>query len=82
MLLQPYLPSVDHEGETALIYLDGIFSHAIRKGPLLPAGAAATAALFAPEEITARTAAAEERAVAGRILAALPFGRFFMRVSI
>lgn len=74
VLLQPYLPSVDHEGETALIYLDGIFSHAIRKGPLLPAGAAATAALFAPEEITARTAAAEERAVAGRILAALPFG--------
>ncbi len=74
VLLQPYLPSVDHAGETALIYLDGRYSHAIRKGPLLPSGAAATAALFAPEEITPRTAGADERAVADRILAALPFG--------
>jgi glutathione synthase/RimK-type ligase-like ATP-grasp enzyme len=74
VLLQPYLPSVDQAGETALIYLDGRYSHAIRKGPLLPAGAAATAALFAPEEITPRMAGADERAVADRILAALPFG--------
>ena len=73
VLLQPYLPSVDRDGETALIYIDGAFSHAIRKGPLLPPGAAATAALFAPEEITPRTAAADERAVAERILGALPF---------
>jgi glutathione synthase/RimK-type ligase-like ATP-grasp enzyme len=74
VLLQPYLPSVDHAGETALIYLDGRYSHAVRKGPLLPAGGPATAALFAPEEITPRMAAADERAVADRILAALPFG--------
>jgi O-ureido-D-serine cyclo-ligase len=74
VLLQPYLPSVDHEGETALIYLDGRFSHAIRKGPLLPAGAPATAALFAPEEITARAAGSDERSVAEGILARLPFG--------
>ncbi len=73
VLLQPYLPSVDRDGETALIYIDGTFSHAIRKGPLLPPGAAATAALFAPEEITPRSAAADERAVAERILGALPF---------
>jgi glutathione synthase/RimK-type ligase-like ATP-grasp enzyme len=74
VLLQPYLPSVDRDGETALIYIDGRFSHAIRKGPLLPSGAPATAALFAPEEITPRTAGADERAVGERILAALPFG--------
>jgi glutathione synthase/RimK-type ligase-like ATP-grasp enzyme len=74
VLLQPYLPSVDRDGETALIYLDGVFSHAIRKGPLLPSGAPATAALFAAEEITPRAAGADERAVAERILAALPFG--------
>ena len=35
VLLQPYLPSVDVDGETALLYFDGEFSHAIRKGPLL-----------------------------------------------
>lgn len=74
VLLQPYLPSVDRDGESALIYLDGLFSHAIRKGPLLPSGAPATAALFAAEEITPRAPGADERAVAERILAALPFG--------
>jgi O-ureido-D-serine cyclo-ligase len=73
VLLQPYLPSVDREGETALIYIGGNFSHAIRKGPLLPPGAQATAALFAPEEITPRIPGADERAVAERVLAALPF---------
>ncbi|HUL18588.1 MAG TPA: hypothetical protein VLV29_04910 [Steroidobacteraceae bacterium] len=73
VLLQPYLPSVDRDGETALIYIDGRLSHAIRKGPLLPRGAAATAALFAPEEITTRSPGADERAVGERILAALPF---------
>ena len=35
VLLQPYLMSVDSHGETALLYFDGVFSHAIRKGPLL-----------------------------------------------
>jgi O-ureido-D-serine cyclo-ligase len=73
VLLQPYLPSVDQDGETALIYIGGSFSHAIRKGPLLPPGAAATAALFAPEEITPRIPADDERALAERLLAALPF---------
>lgn len=73
VLLQPYLASVDRDGETALIYIGGTFSHAIRKGPLLPSGAAATAALFAPEEITPRVPGADERAVAERLLAALPF---------
>ncbi len=35
VLLQPYLNRVDEYGETALIYFEGKFSHAIRKGPLL-----------------------------------------------
>lgn len=73
VLLQPYLPSVDQEGETAVIYIDGHYSHAIRKGALLPAGAAATAGLFAAEDIAARTPAADELAAAARALAALPF---------
>jgi glutathione synthase/RimK-type ligase-like ATP-grasp enzyme len=73
VLLQPYLASVDRDGETALIYIDGAFSHAIRKGPLLPSGAPATAALFAPEQITTRIGGADERAVAERVLGALPF---------
>jgi glutathione synthase/RimK-type ligase-like ATP-grasp enzyme len=73
VLLQPYLPSVDRDGETALIYIGGSFSHAIRKGPLLPAGAQPTSALFAPEQITPRIPGEDEQAVAQRLLAALPF---------
>ncbi len=72
VLLQPYLARVDHDGETALVYIGGSFSHAIRKGPLLPQGAEATAALFAPEQITPRTPTADERAVGERVLAAVP----------
>ena len=75
VLLQPYLESVDLDGETALIYFAGRFSHAIRKGPLLPPGSTASPAigLFAPEKITARTPGADELRVADRILGALPF---------
>jgi glutathione synthase/RimK-type ligase-like ATP-grasp enzyme len=74
VMLQPYLASVDAAGETALMYLDGRFSHAIRKGALLPAGAPSTAALFAAEDIVPRTPAADELAAAERILAAVPAG--------
>lgn len=75
VLLQPYLESVDTAGETSLIYFDGRFSHAIRKGPLLPPGSKASPAigLFAPEKITPRSPGADELHVADRVLAALPF---------
>jgi O-ureido-D-serine cyclo-ligase len=35
VILQPYLESIDRDGETDLIYFDGIYSHAIRKSALL-----------------------------------------------
>ena len=75
VLLQPYLDSVDRDGETALMYFAGQFSHAIRKGPLLPPGLAGSPAvgLFAPEKITSRTPGVDELRVAERVLAALPF---------
>ena len=73
VMLQPYLESVDRDGETALMFIDGRFSHAIRKGPLLPAGAPATATLFAAEDIRPRVAGADELAVAERVMAQLPF---------
>ena len=75
MLLQPYLDSVDRDGETSLIYFAGKFSHAIRKAPLLPRGDAGSPAggLFAPERITPRVPGADELRVAEKVLAALPF---------
>src|SRR5690606_7764006 len=55
-LLQPYLGRVDDHGETAVIYLGGSYSHSVRKGPLLRLGAGLVQGLFAPEQISARTA--------------------------
>jgi len=74
VMVQPYLAQVDSAGETALLFFAGEFSHAIRKGPLLPRGGQATRALFAPERIVPRTPADAEHAVAKQVLAALPFG--------
>lgn len=75
VLLQPYLARVDEHGETALIFFNGEFSHAIRKGPLLRRGEGPTADLFAAEQISARVPADAERQLAQRTLAALPFGK-------
>lgn len=37
-MTQPYVSSVDEEGETAMLFFGGEFSHAIRKGPILVRG--------------------------------------------
>ena len=34
-LVQPYLPAVDREGETAIVFFGGSFSHALHKRPVL-----------------------------------------------
>ncbi len=73
MMLQPYLDRVDRDGETALIFIEGSFSHAIRKGPLLPAGAPSTTFLFAREEITARVPMPDEAAVGQLALEQVPY---------
>ncbi|MGH8298294.1 MAG: ATP-grasp domain-containing protein [Steroidobacteraceae bacterium] len=83
VLLQPYLAQVDLHGETALIYLGGRFSHAVRKGPLLRRGAEQNPALFAEEHITTRTPAAVELEVAECAVAALPFATpLYARVDL
>jgi O-ureido-D-serine cyclo-ligase len=75
VLLQPYLDSVDRDGETSLIYFAGKFSHAIRKAPVLPrgSGGSSTGGLIAQERITPRVPGADELRVAEKVLAALPF---------
>ena len=84
VLLQPYLGRVDAYGETALMFFEGRFSHAIRKGPLLRRGEGPTRALFAAEHITPRDASADEIAVAERTLAAIPFAKplLYARVDL
>jgi glutathione synthase/RimK-type ligase-like ATP-grasp enzyme len=75
VMVQPYVASVDADGETGLIYIDGVFSHAIRKGALLRAPGVATDQLWAVEDITPRVPDVDERAVAEATLDALPWPR-------
>lgn len=84
VLLQPYLDRVDEHGETALIFFNGVFSHAIRKGPLLRKNEGPTRALFAAEHISAREPSSEERQLAEQTLAAMPFAQplLYARVDI
>ncbi|QVQ55176.1 hypothetical protein J4H86_26390 [Spiractinospora alimapuensis] len=70
VMVQPYVASVDATGETALVYLDGTFSHAVRKAPLLPpVGHATIEGLFAPEKITPQEPTASQRAAADHVVA-------------
>jgi glutathione synthase/RimK-type ligase-like ATP-grasp enzyme len=75
VMVQPYVASVDTQGETGLIYIDGAFSHAIRKGALLRAAGVATDELWAREDITPRSPDADEHAIADAVLDALPWPR-------
>lgn len=68
VMVQPYLDRLDEQGETGLVYLDGRYSHAFRKGPLL-AGEPLGPGLFAEEDISARVADAAERELGDRVLA-------------
>jgi glutathione synthase/RimK-type ligase-like ATP-grasp enzyme len=68
-MVQPYVASVDARGETATLFFDGVYSHAIHKGPLLRPGAEPTKEVFASEEILPRAATPAERDVAERAVA-------------
>lgn len=72
VMLQPYLASVDADGETAAVYIDGRYSHAIRKGPLLAPGGALVEGLFAAEDIRPRELARDEGRVAKLAYNAIP----------
>lgn len=72
VLLQPYLDAVDAAGETALMFFDGTFSHAIRKGPMLEPHARhqmTGESLYILENISPREPSPDELAVAERVLA-------------
>lgn len=68
VMLQPYLPSVDQYGETALLYFDGRFSHAARKCAQLPLGETARQAPMALGEIAATVASSPSKRWQNRFL--------------
>jgi glutathione synthase/RimK-type ligase-like ATP-grasp enzyme len=68
-MVQPYEPRVDTEGETALIYIGGTFSHAVHKGPMIRRGEGPLDNLIHNMQITGATATTAQLGVAGRALA-------------
>lgn len=73
-IVQPYLPSVDAGSETALIHIDGEFTHAITKGPMLrrEGGGHWVEGLYLQEDIQHRTATEQQLVVARAALEAVP----------
>jgi len=75
VMLQRYLRQVDTVGETALIYVDGQFSHAVRKSALLagPYRREETqGVLYRQEQMAPRDPSEAERALADRVMATVP----------
>jgi hypothetical protein len=78
VMVQPYFASVEDEGETALVYVGGIFSHAVRKGPVLTGPDEGIDRRFQPEgglSLKVRRPTPAQVAMADRVLAAVPGGR-------
>ena len=86
VMVQPYLSAVDAHGETALVFFDGEYSHAIRKGQMLAPGQAPTGdVIYLEEQISAREPDAAERTAADEILGSLPWPReslLYARVDV
>lgn len=76
VIVQPYLDSVDTDGETALLFFGGEFSHAVRKGPLLVRGVEGerVEGLFVPEQIDPLEPTLDELVTARAIAECIPGG--------
>lgn len=71
VMVQPYQHRVDSAGETALVFLDGRFSHTVAKAALLAADVGETDRLWEREVVTPVEATGEQRDVAGAVIAAV-----------
>ena len=66
VMLQPYMADVDVQSETGLVFIDGKFSHAFAKGPLLAQAKNMSGGLYAEEEIGVRQPTAEQLLIGER----------------
>jgi hypothetical protein len=74
MLLQPFLSTVTSSRERSLIFIDGIFTHAIERAPALGLDATAEDRLITAQE--------EELSLSQRLLALLPTQPLYARVDL
>jgi glutathione synthase/RimK-type ligase-like ATP-grasp enzyme len=82
-LVQPYVDSVDERGETALIFLDGQFSHAMTKGAMLNVRESDRHPLYRRERMAVATPEPAALVAARRALAAADQGELlYARVDV
>jgi glutathione synthase/RimK-type ligase-like ATP-grasp enzyme len=76
-MVQPYLPGIDTDGETSLVFLGDRFSHAVRREPLLGGAGVPGAVVVADVLATVRAVepTAAQLSLADRTLDAVPGGR-------
>jgi glutathione synthase/RimK-type ligase-like ATP-grasp enzyme len=75
-VVQPYLSSVDSGSETALVHIDGQFSHSVSKGPMLRRDGSGewVEGLYLAEDIDHREVGEQQLVVARAALEAAPPG--------
>ena len=74
VLIQPYVTSVDEQGERALVFIDGSFSHAMTKGAMLNVVEPDRHALFRREQMSLADAETDAVAFAQAVLDDFDFG--------
>ena len=67
-MVQPYQRFIDDNGETGLLYFNGEYSHAFRKGAILATGDNVKNGLYAVEDIGPRDATAQEIELGDRVM--------------
>jgi glutathione synthase/RimK-type ligase-like ATP-grasp enzyme len=68
VVIQPYVSSIDDDGERALVFIDGRFSHAMTKGAMLTTAPDDRDALFRREQMSVANADADAVAFAEAVL--------------
>lgn len=77
VMLQPYMNRIEREGETSLVFIDGQFTHAVRKDPGLDGPDTGLDRRFVPHDglgLRPIQPSAEQLALARRALRAVPGG--------
>jgi hypothetical protein len=82
-MIQPYVSSIDDDGERALVFIDGHFSHAMTKGAMLNTVADERDALFRREQMSLASAEPDAVAFAESVLDEATFrGILYGRVDL
>jgi glutathione synthase/RimK-type ligase-like ATP-grasp enzyme len=71
VMVQPYQPTIDTKGETALIFISGDYSHAIHKGALLRADVGVTERLWEQQVIAAAEPRPDQHRLAETVMGAV-----------